>query len=364
MNNATLVRKRLSNQGIANKKFASPEEVVKWLGAVQAQDYAGGKWTIGLRSGFMEAEIEAAINEGRIVRTWPMRGTLHFVASEDLRWMLSLGRKHMYISPRQYKQYEVDEKLLSRCYKILLQELTVNRSLTREEIADYFRRKKIETDTIRLSMILYRASLEELICFGAKRGKQFTFVLLDQWIADTRPVGVDDALKILTTRYFLSHGPAQIKDFMWWSGMNKTEAVHAMEMVKDELESDTCHGETFWLAKELTEHAKSTSVYLLPQFDEYLIGYSNRSAILTDEQREKISTGNGLFSNTIIHNGIVIGTWKKEIKKNLLTMEVQAFTNFNNSAMKKIETAKKAYASYLQLPLETKRRSQKLPMEK
>jgi hypothetical protein len=222
MKRSEIIQGRLYNQGLSLQRHHTAEEVTEWMGAVQGQDYPGAKFSIGMRCGLNEDQVEQAIIDRKIIRTWPMRGTLHFVSAKDIRWILSLGAASMVRQHRSlYLRHGLDEKTFTKCFRVLEALLKDNESVTREEIADALNRKKIETGDNRLSFILYKAGGDGLICFGAKKGKQFTYTLLDRWSPGKNLFTPDEALYELSKRYFQSHGPASLKDFMWWSGLPK-----------------------------------------------------------------------------------------------------------------------------------------------
>ena len=194
---------RLYYQQIATTKFKEPSQVVSWLGAMQAQDYAGVKWSIGLRlPGATDADIERAIAAKTIIRTWPMRGTLHFVAPEDVRWMLAL------LTPRiiaqtagRYRQLELDEAIFARSKELFAQALQGDKQLTRDEMQQLLEQANISTAGQRGYHILVRAAQDGLICFGAPSGKQQTFALLDEWAPQAKSLERDEALAELARRY-------------------------------------------------------------------------------------------------------------------------------------------------------------------
>lgn len=352
MNIKALIAHRLSNHRIVNPVFTTPAQVVSWLGAVQAQDYAGAKWSVGLRMpGATEQQVEQSIIDRKIVRTWPLRGTLHFVVGDDVRWMLSLIKPHITSqSASLYRQYELDEKTFTRCFKILAEALKGGKQLMRSELAEVLHKKRIPTDTTRLSLILNRTGLEQVICFGARKGNQFTYALLDEWLPETKTLQQDAALRTLATRYFQSRGPASLKDFMWWTGLPKKLAHQGIEMIRPTLEEETVNKIPYWLpAENHGAQTVSSKTFLLPGFDEYMLGYADRSAILDEAYRVQLNQGNAVFSATIVINGRVAGTWKRTIKKDQVMIEAKAFTAFSKAQKDSIITATNRYAVYLGL---------------
>src|SRR5829696_1926463 len=282
MTPSEVARLRLDRQGIAAGRFGKPSEVVRWFGAVQAQDYLGSLWALGLRlRGAREVEVERAVADRSIVRTWPMRGTLHFVAAEDVRWMLGLlGARTVARAAGRYGQLGLDEATFAKSRRVLERALR-GRQLTRPELAAALEQQGIATDGQRLIHLLNRSALEGLTCYAARRGKQFTFALLDEWAPTNRSLTREASLAELSARYFRSHGPATLRDFVWWSSLTTTDARAGLEMVRPRLRSEVIDGQTYWLssAPPAVGEGKSAA-HLLPAFDEYTVAYKERGAIL------------------------------------------------------------------------------------
>ena len=237
MKSTDIIRYRLHNQQIAGTKFRKPLEIVEWLGAVQAQDYSGGLWGIGLRlPGSTLDDIEKALIDRKIIRTWPMRGTLHFVPARDARWMLELLTPRVIRrSARRYKELGLNDEIFKRSEELISQALVGGRQLTREAMYDVLAKGGINPEGQRSYHILGYLAQKGVICFGAREGKQQTFVLFDEWVADSRRLERDEALAEIARRYFTSHGPATLQDFTWWTGLAAAEAKAGLEMVKPEL---------------------------------------------------------------------------------------------------------------------------------
>ena len=342
---------RLYYQQIAKTKFKAPSQVVSWLGALQAQDYAGAKWSIGLRlPDATDIDIEQAIADKTIIRTWPMRGTLHFVAPEHVRWMLELLTPRIIAqSAGRYRQLELDDVIFSRSKELFAKALQGGKQLTRDEMHQLLERANISTEGQRGYHILCRSAQDGLICFGAPSGKQQTFTLLDEWTPPTKSLERDEALAELVKRYFTSHGPATLPDFVWWSGLTVTDAKAGLEMVKSQLIQEIVNGQTYWMSPDMPVIAdNSPTTYLLPGFDEYMLGYTDRTAVLEAIHSQKITPGNnGMFSPTIVIDGKVAGTWKRTFKKDTVVMAVSSFTSFSEAQSRAISAAAKRYSTFV-----------------
>ncbi|HET7270033.1 MAG TPA: winged helix DNA-binding domain-containing protein [Rubrobacter sp.] len=350
-----VVGQRLVNQRIEAKKFEKPEEVVRCLGAIQAQDYSQSLWAIGLRlKSATVADIEKAISEGRIVRTWPMRGTLHFVPPEDAKWMLKLSASRMLAKDgRRLAQLGLDQEVMERCTEIFYDALKGNKRLSRPHMMRLVEEAGISTENQRGYHILWYVAQSGLICLGPMKDKQQTFVLLDELAPDSRNLSREESLAELTKRYFASHGPATVHDFAWWAGLTVTESRAGLEAAKPELLSESIDGKEYWMTGDAPDaRAYDTSgVNLLPGFDEYLLGYKDRSAVLAEQHAPEVVPGrNGVFRPIIVAGGRVVGTWKRRLKKDAVDLTLSPFTHPDRLRQRTIEAAI-SYSNFVGLPL-------------
>jgi len=351
-----IARLRLVKQQIASTTCRTPADVVAALGAVQAQDFAGALWAVGLRfPGGTESGILQALAEGKIVRTWPMRGTLHFVAAEDVRWMLPL------LTPRiiaggatRHRQLELDDVIFARSRKIFGKALQGGGQLTRDEMYALLEGAGISTTGQRGYHILWRLAQEGQLCFGPHSSKQATFVLLDEWVPGGRKLNHEEALAELTLRYFRGHGPATERDFAWWAGLKISDARLGLELVVRQLVSIRVGEEQYWMKEDsLSPGKKAAGTYLLPGFDEYILGYTDRGAAVEPEFADRIAPGsNGLFLPTIVKDGRVVGLWKRVIKKKAALVTALPFSPLNGTTQKAFESTAKRYGQYLGLSAE------------
>ncbi len=340
-----LARLRLQAQQITCSAARAAEEVVASFGAMQAQDYASALWAIGLRlPAATEADVERAVAERRIVRTWPMRGTLHFVAARDVRWMLELLTPRIIAgAKRRWDELEFTDALWRKITK-LVGKMLQGRALTREALLEELEREGVSTAGGRSYHIPWRLAQERLLCFGPRAGKQKTFVLLDEWVPKSRKLAGDEALAELALRYFASHGPATQADFVWWSGLKSADARAAIGLVASQLVSETVDGKTYWMRGDSAPPEPSQG-FLLPGFDEYLLGYTDRSAALDAKHAVKIVPGsNGVFLPMLVNDGKVVGTWRRTVGKRAVTVTADTFAHTAKSAF---ATATKRYGAFL-----------------
>jgi hypothetical protein len=345
---------RLKNQLIAGSTARTPGEVVQHLGALQAQDYSGALWSIGLRLPHAtEADVEKAVAARLIVRTWPMRGTLHFVAAADARWMLALLTPRILAgSVKRQQQLELTPAVFARCEKILVKALTGGKTLIREEVATILQQNGVPMDPRRGYHIPWRLAQEGVLCFGPRRDKQPTFVLLDEWLPPAKIWSREKALAELAQRYFTSHGPATRHDFAWWSGLTAAEARQGIEGASLHLIKATLEGTDYWMAKkQISLRDSSDEAYFLPGFDEYMLGYQNRGAALPSRHSHKIVPGgNGMFLPTVIDGGQVVGTWKKAATKKVVTLKIKAFVKLTAGQRQALKKPAQRYGEFLRLP--------------
>ena len=350
---AELPKRRLRNQLVSKKTFDDPGEVVRWFGAMQAQDYVAALWGVGLRTrNADEAAIERAIAERTIVRTWPMRGTLHFVSPNDIRWMLEL------LTPRvvrgtaaRYRQLELDEKVFALSARVIVHALEGGRQLSRPALYKMLDASRIDPRNNRGPHIIGHLSQTGLLCFGPRAPKQPTIVLLEEWIPNARRLERDAAIVELTRRYFTSHGPATVQDFGWWSGLTLGEIKVGLEGAAPVLEQEVIAGQTYWSPADSARVRSSgtTTAYLLPSFDEYTVAYRDRSAVLNAKHAKRVNAGGGIFNPIVVIGGQVRGTWKRTISGDKVTIKVMPFEKLSTTQREAIDRAAVRYGKFLGL---------------
>jgi hypothetical protein len=353
-NTLNIPDRRLRNQRIAGAGFEQPGSVVAWMGAVQAQDYLGALWALGLRTETATEEaIERAIADRTVVRTWPMRGTLHFVAPADVRWMLALLTPRVIAGQRsRHRQLGLDQAVFDRSRDLLTGALEGGRQLTRAALFEILEAAGIATAGQRGIHILARLAYDGLLCFATRYGKQQTFALLEEWVPAAKPLARDEALAELAGRYFTSHGPATLQDFTWWSGLTVADAKVGIELAGPRLEQRVVDGRTYWFAAEGAVPAASpasSTAWLLPPFDEYTVAYKDRSAVL-DPARGGLVSSNGIFYPTIVLDGQVVGTWKRSFKKGSVAITLSPFSPLKKKERQAVAVAAERYGAFLGLP--------------
>jgi hypothetical protein len=321
---------------------------------MQAQDYASAKWAVGLRCcGATDATIERAIADKTIVRTWLMRGTLQVVAAFDVRWMLALlAPRNIAKSARRHQQLDLDEATFARSSETLTSVLQGGKPLTRTELLLALEQAGITMDGQRGYHILRQAAQEKLICLGPVEDGQQTFVLLDESVPRGKNIEGDEALAELAERYFRSHGPATLQDYVWWSGLLVADARAGLDMAKTRLHQETIDGQTYWMPQNNSISKDPTSTaYLLPAFDEYFLGYKARNAVLVSKYDKQVVSSNGVFRPMVVIDGQIVGIWKRAIKKGSVVITASPFNSLTTAENEALLAAVNQYGAFLGQPI-------------
>ena len=325
------------------------------MGAMQAQDWGQAKWAVGLRAGVSAAEVDAAVERGEVVRTWPMRGTLHLVPARDVLWMLELMTPRIMAGAAQrLKALELDEADVSLSTEVMARALEGGNVLTREEVLAAVERGGLATTAQRGYHLLWRAAQAGVIACGPVRGKSQTFVLLREWAPEQWRPTREEALAEIARRYFRSHGLATLQDFGWWTGLTMRDVRAAVDGAKGEMEKTSIGGTEYWSGGggESARTIEGKRVYLLPGFDEYLLGYEDRSAVLDATHAGKVVPGaNGVFKPIVVADGKVVGTWKRTVKAKHVVVEAEAFESWDDGVAEGIRAGAGEYARFLELDL-------------
>lgn len=354
-----LIHQRLQNQKLSATTFKRPEQVVDWLGVVQAQDYAAAKWAVAQRAkGLSDADLDQALASGSIIRTHILRSTWQFVSPKDVRWMLKLTAPRILAQNASYfRNSKLDKAIFKRSNAVLIKALQGGRQLTRSELVSALRKNGVgSTDLLQFTYLLIYAELQGILCSGGHQGKQFTYALLEEQVPPYPVLEHDLALAELAKRYFLSHGPATLKDYTWWSGLTVKDAREGLEMIKSSLEHQVFEDQTYWFAgSTAAKKEKEIRTYLLPNYDEYMVGYADRSAIHDVQHNTKLDARkNFLFNNVIVIHGQVAGTWKRTINKSSVIMELNPFFALSKPEKQALGVAIDQYGTFLNMPINLK----------
>jgi hypothetical protein len=319
---------RLENQHIAKSRFNTVKEIASWMCAMQAQDFNMSKWALGIR--LQESSVTAinkAIDSGELVRTHLLRPTWHLVSSDDIGWILSLTAPQIRSAVKSRdKELGLTEPVFRKSNSVIEKSLRDGNHLTRPELISELVKTNIDVDNNRASHLLLRAETDGIICSGRLKDNRPTYALLQEWIKATKTFYRDEALRELAIRYFTSHGPATLEDFIWWSGLSSKDSQLALELARSSLNSEIIQNKTYWFASYSSLSQPDTNeVFLLPAYDEFLISYRDRTASLAFIKLKEAVSSNGIFYPTIVRNGQVIGTWKYSLKKDKVVLQTNLF---------------------------------------
>ncbi len=348
-----IVQIRLYNQQLISPNFRNPVDVVIWFGAMQAQDFAAAKWAIVLRTKDQtDASIEQAFNEGKILRTHIMRPTWHFVTPSDIRWMLALTSPRVHnFNGYYYRQSGLDKTIFQKSNVVIRKALQGGKQLTRESLTSELEKQKIPTKNLGLSYTLMQAELDGIICSGPRIGKQFTYMLLDERVPKMKEISRDEALVELIKRYFQSHGPAQVQDFVWWSGLPVSDAKRGMDMVGSQLHKLEREGKIYWLLESSKGVEESQDSFLIPGFDEYFIAYKDRSDILDKKYATHLNQGGGMVNGAIVVGGKMVGGWKRTFEKKNIVITMQLFEKITSMQQRSLEKQAQRYGTSFGMPI-------------
>ncbi len=349
-------RLRLAAHGLSAPGLSSPTDAVGRLLAVQAQNMSDAAWSIGLRApGAMAADVAAQLANGRILRTWTMRGTLHLVLPEDARWMLSL------LAPRAYgtrakiwRDAALSIEVFESARMIAVNQLENGRTLSRAALFLAFNEEGIETSANRGSHIIRFLAETQTLLPGPPIGKTPTFVLFDDWVPQSEDLSREQALERLGLRYVRGHGPASATDLAWWSGLTLRDASLALHLGTANLKKIDSDGDTYFCNPDTvhgslhTIEGEKAATHLLPGFDEYHIGYGDRRFILDDAYKALVGPAkNGLFKSPLVHDGVICGTWSAVRHAQTVAVELALFEKQRPLPIRSVDDAIDHYSAFL-----------------
>ena len=352
---ADIAIRRLWAHGLAEPKFKTAGEVVNWLGAVQAQEYPGGSWTIGMRlPGSTTADIEAAVADKNVVRVFFMRGTIHFVPGKDIRWMLPVVAervRRILHTTAKYNKTGLDEDTFLKAKDVLAKAMQGQPPLIRDEVKQAMIDAGIQTTNNGYMFLLQRAQIDGLVCYGSHRGKQQTFTLLEEWVPPASTLDREAGLAEFARRFFASHGPATLHDYANWAGLPMADARAGLEANRAALREDVIDGVAYYSAPDAVNAPlpESPLAHLLQMYDEYFFGYKDRSASIPAGYQERWSAQDPLFGAAIIIDGRMVGTWRRVLKSKTITYTFDFFEPVTGARHAAVLYAAQRYADFLGL---------------
>jgi hypothetical protein len=355
-----VLRERLANQFLTGRPLANPVEVVRRLGAVQAQDYSGAKWAIGMRTTHAtDADVERAVETGTILRTHVLRPTWHFVLPEDIRWMLALTGPRVSQAMASYNRtLGLTPAVFRRSRAVIEKALRDGAHLTRAELGAALRKARVGAATGQpLAHFMMQAEVDGVICSGARRGKQFTYALLDHRAPPCRVVERDDALSRLAHLYFRGRGPATAHDFAWWSGLTVGDAKRGIEICGKTLLPVIIGESHMWMVERAdAAPAPGKVAHLLPNYDEYFIGHRDRSLIGLRAGTKLVTGGNALINHILTIGGEIVGGWKRATRGETTVVDLALLTPLGRTERAALDVARARFEAFLGGPVKVELR--------
>ena len=346
--------RRLHNQRIMRTGLETAADIVDWLGAVQAQEYEPASWALALRMDGkpVRRDLEDAFEAGLILRTHVMRPTWHFLTQDSIRWMLELTGPRVQQRMAPYNsQLELDSRMMTRAVKIFERTLRDRQFLTRTELGERLRRAGIDATGMRLAHVAMHAEQEGIICSGPRRGRQFTYGLIAERAPEARRMERDESLAELARRYLRSHGPATVRDFVWWSGLTTADAKRGFEACR--AANEAVDGLTYWSVEPRAPgSSREATAHLLPIYDEYLVAYRDRVAV--PHGPSGIAEGSGqtvIFQHAAIIDGHVAGTWRTFRRSRDITVTVTPLRRLTRDERRALGSAAERYQRFLESPV-------------
>lgn len=338
----------MRSQRLWGERFEGPREAVRWLTALQAQEFSLAKWSIAQRTrGATRADVEQALADGVIVRTHLLRPTWHFVLGEDIRWLLKVTAPRVHaLNAYYYRQHELDTKLFAKSSAVIAKALQGGAQLTRRELAAALERARIRASGPRLAYIVMRAELDAVLCSGAMRGKQHTYALLDERVPNAKTLEHDAALAELTKRFFTSRGPATLNDFLRWSSLTASEGRAGLALVGSDLENHNVDGMTYWFGPGSVARKRPSKpvVDLVQGYDEIFMSYRG-------SRDDSLRTGAAPFYHAVLLDGRLAGHWKPTTQGKTIRIEMALNRALGSAEKKALAAAVDAYGEFAGEPV-------------
>jgi Winged helix DNA-binding domain len=358
MDGLEIAHRRLHNQRLSGPPAADPVDVVRHLGAVQAQEYAVAKWSVGQRTaGAQDRDVQALIDSGAIVRTHALRPTWHFVAAEDVGWIQALtGPRVLTTMGHYYRQAGLDDaELIARSTTAIVAALRGGNHLTRTELGTALAAGGVEATGTPLGFIVMRAEVDGLIGNGVMRGKQHTYALLEERVENPQTYTHEEALAELTRRYFTSHGPATIKDFVWWSSLTVAQIRKGLSLVGSALVSETVDGRQYWFAPgDPPPRDRSLSVHVLQTYDEYGVAYTESRPVLNLARLDLQLPNNNTLAHLYTVDSQAAGWWRRIVERDGIVADMSPVLKLTVAKRKAVEAAFRRYAAFANVPVTVK----------
>jgi hypothetical protein len=348
MNLSEIARLRLVSQRLVGPRLNRPDQVVSWMGAIQAQDLPMSLWAVGVRMRKASmSSVATALNRGTILRTHLLRPTWHLVPARDLGWMLDLTAPQVRKGvAARHRQLGLTTPAIKKSNDIIERTIATLGGATRAQLIEALVAAGFPIRDNRMAHLLMLAELDQLMCSGPIVDDGPTYALMSERVK--RPVRMerDEALRTLVTRFLNSHGPATHKDYAWWSGLAMRDVHRSFDMVRRKCGVSLVDGREYWHRRDLRDVARGMeAAILLPAYDEFTIAYVDRTESIVGGRARAIS-GNGVFRPMVVVDGKVVGIWRRGRTKRGFTIQVSVFERPSSADKAGLERAAERYAAF------------------
>jgi hypothetical protein len=360
--NRAIAHARLRNSRLVGPKLATPEEVVGWFGAVQSQDAPGALWGLAQRMASDDRPTlktaASVMDAGRIVRVHALRPTWHFLVPSELRWIQALTSSRVHrVAATMYRRLGLGADEFRRAEAAMIAALRGGRAMTRDELAAAVQPTGIDlTDSLVITHLAMHAELEAVICNGPRRGKQSSYMLVDERVPPVSSLTTADALRELTIRYFASHGPALVHDMAWWSGLTVGSVREGIALAGPALDARRVEGKEYVAAVGGfdPEHGRQPEPHLLllPNYDEYLGSYSDYTPIFDASLPRPRNVGDVLGSHLVIRDGLVVGGWRRALARDRVIVTATLLMPLDAADLEALGAAAAEFGTFVGLPVE------------
>jgi hypothetical protein len=348
-----IARLRLRHQRLAGNPEADPVAVVARFGAMQAQEFAVARWSVGQRSARVtDAAVQQAFEDGLILRTHALRPTWHFIAATDLRWIQALTGPRVHAFNGYYnRQHGLDERTADRAAAVLVDALRGGSFRTRAELATALAESGLHATGNKLAYVIMRAELDGLIASGPMRGKQHTYALVEERAPVQIRLEGEAALAELTRRYFAGHGPATVKDFAWWSSLTLTQIRHGIALLRDELSTIEVDGLRYWFTESFStvDGGRAPAAHVLQAYDEYVVGYTESRPVMN---AAGVIIGLDTLIHPVIVDGQLAGFWQREVGRPGIVARLRRLLPLSARQERAVQVAFARYSAFAGVPVE------------
>jgi len=344
-----LARRRLHSQRLTAPS-GTAEEVVRALGAVQAENASQSAWAVATRTGSpTRGDLAGALADGRVLRLHVLRSTWHYVHAEDALWLQELTRPR--VMPIFEQQLQPIADRVDALGDVVQRLLAESPDRTRPEVAAALAERGDELTGQQLMLLLGRLEVLGLVCSGAPRDGEHTYALLADRVPDPRRLDRDEALAELALRYFTSHGPATARDLAYWATLTVTDVRRGIAALEDRLDSFDHDGRTYWHAADAPASVDPADAepagHLLQVLDEMYRGYQDSRWVLDADG--VVPRGRETAIGMALVDGQLVAAMKRTLTASSVRFAVQPYRRLAPREVDAVEQAAVRYGAFLGL---------------